>query len=578
LNTLSIILLFASLLNAYLASVSFRYYKSPGAITFGFFLITIVFYSFGYAFEIHADTLPEILFWLKIEYLGIPFFPTFLLIFSIQYIGKNQWLKPWFVGTLLTISAATTFVHFTSSTTHWFYVHTVIDNSGPFPLIHTDKGFWYWIHQGYSMISMVTFNVLFVLLFLQKDNLKRRQALLMHLSSLAPWICYLIYISGNSPFGIDLIPFSFILMGLVAAWGMFRYKLFDLEPLALENVFEYMSDSVIIVDAQGQIASYNKSAKAVFESLSVGLPVYNLSMFFPGLSGLVNTFDSQNTEVAVKTDGNIEYYEAKVSAIYDKYHQIIGKTLIFRDITERKQTELLLVNNQNRLKSLNQTKDKLISIIGHDLRGSIGNMYNLAVLLSDSPKEQTDLDRKHLAKILLNSSEQSKKLIETLMVWAKSQTGGILFKPQRFRLNGIIKETIEILQPIAIEKQIRIENTIGPNMNVYADSHMISLVVRNLLSNAIKFTGRNGHITLSAFSSEDETTVKIKDSGIGIPDEVRANLFNIDRNNRRNGTEHEPGTGLGLLLCKEFIDQHRGQLGVEDGSEQGSTFYFTIPY
>jgi len=580
LNVLSIILLTACLLNGYLAAVSFRFRKAPGATTFGFFLLTIVLYSLGYAFEIHSTSLPEILFWLKIEYLGISFFPTLLLIYTFQYIGMDNWLKPWFLVTIFTISSLTMIIHLTNGYTHWFYKETSVDISGSLVLIKAVKGFWYWVHQGYSIASMGTFNTLFFIMYLREDQMKRRQALIVLLSSLAPWICYIIYITGNSPHDFDLIPFSFLLMGLLTGWGMLKYRLFHLEPLALGNIFECMADGVIILNHQGNIVSYNKAAQGVFDSLTkenINKPFSRLAEVYPELHNLQENDVTVNKDLEIGTGDTHHHYDVKPSIVYNRTGQPVGRTLIFRDITDRKHTEQLLLNNQDRLTKLNKTKDKLFSIIGHDLRGPMGNIYNLATIINESFDRQSDEDRKRIIKTLCNSSEQSLKLIENLLVWAKSQTGGIQFTPQQFRLNSVVKETLDVLKPIALEKKVSIENTVCPEIGVYADAQMISLVIRNLVANAIKYTRREGLISVKAIPSDLEIVVEIEDNGIGIPEEIIRNLFSIDRSIRRNGTENEPGTGLGLLLCKEFIDQHKGQIGVKKSSEAGTVFYFTIP-
>lgn len=577
-NILSIILLSACLLNGYLAAICFRYRKSPGAIGFGLVLITIFLYSFGYAFEIHSSSLNEILFWLKIEYLGIPFFPSFLLLFSFQFIEKKHWLKPWLVGMLISISTLNLIAHFTNAYTHWFYASVSLDTSGILPLIKTTKGFWYWIHQGYSIVSMGLFNVLFFIMLWQDDKMKRKQALVMQLSSLPPWIGYLVYITGNSPYGIDLIPFSFVIMGFIAAWGMFRYKFFNLAPLALENVFEYMSDGVIILDQQDQITGFNKAAKEMFTDLpskNTGLSIRALYNRYPGLIHTLN--DTSDKDLEIESGNGTRHFEVKVSVVYNKKAIPIGKTLIFRDVTERKQTEQLMITNQDRLLKLNQTKDRLFSIIGHDLRGPLGNIRSLSYMLNDTMREKLSDDVLRITQILENSSEQALKLLENLLVWAKSQTGGIQFNPQSFTLNKLVNETLEMLQTSATQKQITIENKIRADIMIYADYQMISVVIRNLISNAIKFTHKNGSIAISCDLADNQITVKVSDSGIGIPKDIIDQLFSLNKSTRRNGTDKEFGSGLGLILCKEFINTHQGYIGVESSSEKGSVFAFTIP-
>jgi CheY-like chemotaxis protein/anti-sigma regulatory factor (Ser/Thr protein kinase) len=164
-----------------------------------------------------------------------------------------------------------------------------------------------------------------------------------------------------------------------------------------------------------------------------------------------------------------------------------------------------------------------------------------------------------------------------LMEWAQSQTGRMNFNPEFFNLTDIVDENALLLTDSARQKTISIANTLQSSIQVYADKAMISTILRNLISNSIKFTMPGGKIIISADENPDELTVSVSDTGIGIPKDALEKLFRIDRNYSTSGTQNEQGTGLGLILCKDFIEKHGGKIWVESEEGKGSIFYFTIP-
>jgi signal transduction histidine kinase len=188
------------------------------------------------------------------------------------------------------------------------------------------------------------------------------------------------------------------------------------------------------------------------------------------------------------------------------------------------------------------------------------------------------------AEIILNSSQRAVDLLMNLMEWSRSQTGRMEFIPEYFEINDFINEISILFSEIAGQKSISLVKKIHSKIPVYADKAMISTVMRNLLSNAIKFTKPGGEIVISATQHKTEMRVSVKDNGVGIPKAMIDKLFRIDENYTTPGTNNEHGTGLGLILCKEFVEKHGGKIWVESIVENqmedksgGSTFFFTIP-
>jgi len=234
----------------------------------------------------------------------------------------------------------------------------------------------------------------------------------------------------------------------------------------------------------------------------------------------------------------------------------------------------LIVNKS--LEEMNQTKNKFFSIIAHDLKNPFNSMLGFSKLLKDNFDNYDANKQKEYIGYIYQEIQQSYKLLENLLLWAQSQKGTIAFNPEKINLLLIVNETCRLLSRMSEKKSIKLLNKIEPTIFIDADKDMISTVIRNLISNAIKFTPTGGEILIQAELKQYHTEISVKDNGIGISEEIQSKLFNISENTSTNGTENETGTGLGLILCKEFIEKHSGKIWVESEIDKGSTFYFTI--
>ncbi|WP_346863194.1 PAS domain-containing sensor histidine kinase [uncultured Draconibacterium sp.] len=250
---------------------------------------------------------------------------------------------------------------------------------------------------------------------------------------------------------------------------------------------------------------------------------------------------------------------------------------VIDDITRRKQTEFDLKQSEASLRKLNSTKDKFFSIIAHDLRSPFNGILGFSEILIEQvrKKDYTGVDK--YANIINTSSHHAVNLLSNLMEWSRSQTGRMEFSPEYIELARMIKSVVGLIMITAEHKLIKITLNIPSNFVLYADKSMIETVLRNLISNAIKFTPKNGAVIIRAEEKENEYVVAVKDSGVGIEKKNLAKLFRIDSSYSTLGSENEKGTGLGLILCKDFIEKHKGKIWVESEFGTGSTFYFSLP-
>ncbi len=259
---------------------------------------------------------------------------------------------------------------------------------------------------------------------------------------------------------------------------------------------------------------------------------------------------------------------------YDK--KILEQSVLERTLQIEEQNSLIVSKNEE-LNELISTKDKLFSIIGHDL----GNQFNiivgfLEVLVSDFKKLDAAKVEYHLINIS-NSSKYAYNLLENLLTWARMQTNLIQFNPETFNIQTKISESIKLLKGASSKKNIEIEFNANEEISTYADINMFSTVFRNLVANAIKFTPEHGKISISVKQKKDFCEITVMDNGVGISEENIGKIFRIDSKNKTLGTNGEKGTGLGLILCKEFVEKHNGKIWVESKVGKGSQFIFTFP-
>lgn len=264
--------------------------------------------------------------------------------------------------------------------------------------------------------------------------------------------------------------------------------------------------------------------------------------------------------------------------LLDKDGHIIGLVGIGRDITYRKQAEDEIKLKNEELQKVNAEKDKFFSIIAHDLRGPFSGFLGLTQMMAEELPSLTMAQVQDLAISMKSSATNLFSLLENLLHWARMQQGLIPFNPEVVQIHKIAAESIAIMVESAKNKGIDITYNIPENIQVFADINMLQTIIRNLVSNAVKFTHKGGQISLSAKANTDKSIeISIKDSGIGMSPSLVGNLFLLNAQINRKGTEGEPSSGLGLLLCKEFVEKHGGKIWVKSEVGKGSTFHFSIP-
>ena|SRR5690554_4113729 len=287
-------------------------------------------------------------------------------------------------------------------------------------------------------------------------------------------------------------------------------------------------------------------------------------------------------EVSVQYEGEIPGIDFRILEMnyyphYNKDETIDGIILIKKDVTKHIQAERKLKESETRLRELNATKNKLFSVIGHDLQGPLSNITGFSELIENGYDSFSDEEIRHYNRIIYTLSQSVSESLINILAWARSQKNQIKLIRREISLNLIIEKCLSLLMHNLQLKNIKFENTISPDATIYADEELMTVVFRNLISNAIKFTHRGGTITLTIDLSGDQAIVGVRDTGIGIPPERLNNIFKAINNHTIAGTEGESGTGLGLAISKDFIEKNNGRIWIESTPGKGSVVYFSIP-
>ncbi len=367
-----------------------------------------------------------------------------------------------------------------------------------------------------------------------------------------------------------------------------------LENLEIRTaLFEGSRDPMIIVDLNDICRFANPAMTRVF-----GYDIEEvIGHQFPGVMGEHDNTFAEWVEMCRKGTGVSNYETLRraksgrvipvsitISPIKNAKGELVYLSFLYHDISESKKAEEeLLIANQSikkyaeELKELNANKDKFFSIIAHDLRSPFQGLLGFCNLLNT---EYDNLNEEESKFIIHNIGESAKNifaLIENLLEWSRVQSGRKEFIPKKVSLYEEVLTAIISQKIQAINKGIALKNLVDENIFIRADENMIQTVLRNLISNGLKFTPRSGSVTVSASTKDDFVVICVEDTGIGIAEEDIPRMFRIETHFVMQGTEKEPGTGLGLILCKEFIQKHGGEIWVESTPGNGSRFYCSVP-
>jgi PAS domain S-box-containing protein len=279
----------------------------------------------------------------------------------------------------------------------------------------------------------------------------------------------------------------------------------------------------------------------------------------------------------IRKDGSLVWCEVHSSPLYTPDGKLIFSQGVTRDIKARKEAERKLKDYAAELKELNATKDRFFSIISHDLKSPFTGLIGMTQEFKENARDFSYDEIATYGNEMNNAVMNTYRLLENLLEWSRLQLDQVQFQPSQIELYDKVEKAFQLSGVNASQKEITLINSVEKSLKVYADINMINMILRNLIGNAIKFTEHGGCVEVESGLDNNDVLIIVKDNGIGITEEVRKKLFRTDTVYSTYGTEKEKGTGLGLLLCKEFLEKHNGRIWVESRLGKGSRFCFTLP-
>lgn len=359
----------------------------------------------------------------------------------------------------------------------------------------------------------------------------------------------------------------------------------DESNIKYKSAFNETVDALIITDgASGKIIDVNKSCCNLLGFTERELLGRNLSGLFSEKSSVesadspqkINMFGSVVANRIVKTkSGSFIPVDMTINTFDGNSSSCVMTTL--RDARERLKYENEILQKNKELKETNASKDKLFSIIAHDLKNPLTALMGLSELMIEDCSTVPQKDIIGMFNTINQLSKDTYDLLDNLLNWARVQTKKISIDIQQVRLFDVVEKIINTLKPSAELKKITLINSVQPSMIINADENMIKTVIRNLVSNSIKFSNADTKITVDAFEDDKKRTIIVADQGVGMEENFIANLFNPGVQTSTYGTSNEKGTGLGLILCNEFIKLHKGTIKVTSKVGKGSQFYIHLP-
>ncbi len=351
----------AAITSALLALLGDRRRPAPGAVWFTLLMLSLAWWSLGYTFELLSIDLPVIVFWAKVQYVGITAAPVLWLTLVLACTDRSKWLTRRNLTFLFIVPVLTQLLVWTNEFHKLIWMDITLNTDGGFVWMDFSRGPWYWVNVIYAYILLLLSILLLIRSFFRSSGLYRRQFAVLLIGSLAPWLGNLIYMTGLSFSHLDLTPFAFTLTGLSGGWGLFYYRLLDIVPVARDAVIESMSDAVMVLNAKNHLVDLNPAAQGVIGQPArevIGQPAELILSDWPALIEQYQSITETHTEITAVTEEGKRHLDLSISPLYDRQGRLTGRLIVFRDITEHKRVEEELKTYQEQLEDLVQARTK----------------------------------------------------------------------------------------------------------------------------------------------------------------------------------------------------------------------------
>jgi PAS domain S-box-containing protein len=577
-----------------LAILAYRRRSIPGATYFLALMLGAIIWSLANIFENLNAGLDGKVFWSKVSYIGVVTVITSWALFVLNHTGRAKWITRRTVA-LLCIEPVLLVAFVWTNEWHGLIWKTMeLQYLGSYTAEVVSHGIVFWIHAVYGYLVLLGSTILLFRALFRSPEIYQGQLVALLIGTLAPWIGNGVFLLGLSP--IDLTPLAFSITGLALAWGLFRFQLLDIVPVARDLVMESINDGVLVLDAQYRIVDLNAAVRRLIgEERSKGIIGQPTDKVFARLHNqVIEKLDAESViEITIGEGAAERYFEIRVSPLLDRVKRLTGRVVILHEITDHKrieaqmraQNETLTKTNQdlqlarNRAEEATRLKSQFLATMSHELRTPLNAIIGYSdIVLAGMTGELTAEQRNYQERILANA-DHLLGLINDILDLSKVEAGRMEMSRRPFSVANWLRDVEFQTRGLAEKKKLSLEVSLDPQLpaSILGDAARLKQIAINLLSNAVKFT-EEGCVRLDTRKGDADTwTFAVSDTGMGIPLHMQDVIFDEFRQVDGTSRRSHGGTGLGLAIVRKFVMTMGGSVRVNSEMGKGSTFTVTLP-
>ncbi|PKN91723.1 MAG: hypothetical protein CVU44_17565 [Chloroflexi bacterium HGW-Chloroflexi-6] len=574
-------IIIASVISIWIAFYGWQRRAARNGLLFSFLSLALTEWLVFYTLQISGANLQTKVFFGELKYIGVATTPLIWFFFATQFANRDtQNLTPRWMAALAIVPVLTSIL---SVTTRWhglFWSNPQLVQVGNFSDFSVSYGPWYWVHVAYSYLLIFAGTILVFGSLRQRQGLHRNQAMALILSVLAPWFGNILYFSGFNPIPyLDLTPFAFTITVLLLTWAILGFRLVELAPIARDLIVDEMKDGMIVIDAQGQIIDLNPAAGQMIgfsSSKGIGKPIAGVLAAWPELVERYRNVTDTLEEIPV---GMGRWFELQISPLHDKRKQFLGRVIVLRDITTRKEIENALSLALKQSQDASRLKSHLLARVSHELRTPLGGILGFAELLQMNSFGDLNPKQAEFTDEIIESSNYLAGIIDELLDQSQLDAQTLILQNARLSVEPLFQRLKARFSDLAAAKGLDFDLQVAPDFPkaLYSDERRLEQIFANLLDNAVKFA-EQGRVGLSIrLVDASHWAFSVSDSGPGISTEAQAYIFEPFRQIDDAITSRNRGTGLGLSITKQLVELMQGHIRLESQPGQGSTFIVTLP-